>query len=71
MNGAGDMDLSRLESTDATVVVNGAGSMDVNATGTLVATVNGVGSIDYYGKPAGLTTTINGVGSISPHTGDK
>jgi hypothetical protein len=71
MNGAGDMDLSRLEATDATVVVNGAGSMDVNATGTLVATVNGVGSIDYYGKPSGLTTTINGVGSIGPHAGDK
>jgi len=70
MNGAGNMDLSRLEAGSAIVAVNGAGSMDVNATGSLNATVNGVGSINYYGKPAQVTTAVNGVGSISPHTQD-
>lgn len=70
MNGAGKMDLSRLEAQSATVTANGAGSIDVNATGSLVATVNGVGSINYYGKPAKVTTAINGVGSISPRTRD-
>jgi Putative auto-transporter adhesin, head GIN domain len=71
MNGAGNMDLTRLEAGSATVAVNGAGSMDVNATGSLNATVNGVGSINYYGKPAQVTTAINGVGSISAHTRDN
>lgn len=66
MNGAGSMDLSRLEAESATVSLNGAGSLEVNATGALDATVNGVGSINYYGKPAKVTTAINGVGSISP-----
>jgi hypothetical protein len=70
MNGAGKMDLSRLEAVSAIVTANGAGSIDVNSTGSLNATVNGVGSIDYYGKPAKLTTAINGVGSISPRTRD-
>jgi hypothetical protein len=68
MNGAGKMDLSRLEAQTATVTTNGAGSIDVNSTASLDATVNGVGSINYYGTPAKVTTAINGVGSISPRT---
>jgi hypothetical protein len=70
MNGAGKMDLSRLEAQSATVTANGAGTIDVNSTAALDATVNGVGSINYYGKPAKVTTAINGVGSISPRTRD-
>jgi hypothetical protein len=66
MNGAGNMDLSHLESESATVTVNGAGNMDVFATRTLVATVNGVGSVTYEGQPADVKTAINGVGSIKP-----
>jgi hypothetical protein len=66
INGAGNMDLSRVEAREATVSVNGAGSLEVNATESLDATVNGVGSINYAGKPQNLTTSINGVGSISP-----
>jgi Putative auto-transporter adhesin, head GIN domain len=70
MNGAGKMDLSQLEAVSALVTANGAGSIDVNSTGSLDATVNGVGTINYYGKPAKVTTAINGVGSISPRTRD-
>jgi hypothetical protein len=65
-NGAGNMDLARLVAGAATVSLNGAGNMDVNATKSLDATVNGVGSIDYLGKPQDVKTSINGVGSISP-----
>jgi len=70
LNGAGNLNLSRLEAVSATVSANGAGSIEVNATGSLDATVNGVGSINYYGKPAKVTTAINGVGSISPRNRD-
>jgi hypothetical protein len=66
VNGAGSIDLSRLEATDAEVAVNGTGSIDVNVTGRLDATVNGVGNIEYLGKPAQLNSSINGVGSIGP-----
>lgn len=66
VNGAGNMDLAGLIARDATVSVNGAGNVQVHATQGLDATVNGVGSIRYGGKPAGVKTAINGVGSISP-----
>lgn len=66
INGAGDMDLSRLMARDAKVSVNGAGNMKIQATGALDATVNGVGSIVYAGNPQPVQTAINGVGSIKP-----
>jgi hypothetical protein len=66
VNGAGSLDLGKLESTDAEVVVNGTGNIKVRATGRLDATVNGVGNIEYFGKPRDLNTAIHGVGSIEP-----
>jgi hypothetical protein len=66
VNGAGSIDLARLEAGDAEVAVNGTGSIEVQASGQLDAAVNGVGSIRYAGKPAQVNTSINGVGSIQP-----
>jgi Putative auto-transporter adhesin, head GIN domain len=71
INGAGNMDLSRVAAREATVTLNGAGHLEVNAKEKLDATVNGVGSIEYAGKPPQLTTSINGVGSIAPANADK
>jgi hypothetical protein len=65
-NGAGNLDLSHLDAREATVAVNGAGNIEVNASQKLDATVNGVGSITYAGKPKDLVSAIHGVGSISP-----
>lgn len=64
INGAGNMDLVRLVATDANVSVNGAGNMATNVTGTLRATVNGVGSVTYAGNPQRVEPAINGVGSV-------
>lgn len=66
VNGAGNLDLSRVTAGEAEAQVNGAGSIELNVTGHLTATVNGVGSITYAGKPAQVDTSINGVGSIRP-----
>jgi hypothetical protein len=66
VNGAGSIDLARLKSTDAEVAVNGTGSIEVDVSGELDATVNGVGNISYVGKPTRLNSSINGVGSIGP-----
>jgi hypothetical protein len=66
MNGAGNMDLSHLVAGDATVAVNGAGNLSAHVTGSLQASVNGVGSITYAGNPGKVSTEINGVGSIKP-----
>jgi hypothetical protein len=67
INGAGNLDLARLAASDAQVTLNGTGKATVQATGRLDATVNGVGNIEYIGKPHDLKTSINGVGSIKEH----
>lgn len=64
VNGAGSMDVSALVAGDASVVVNGAGELKANVTGSLEATVNGVGSITYAGKPQRVESQIHGVGRI-------
>ena len=66
VNGAGSLDLGHLVAHDAAVTVNGTGNVKVQASGRLDATVNGVGNIEYLGKPADLNTAIHGVGSIEP-----
>jgi hypothetical protein len=37
----------------------------VRATGTLTASVNGVGEIRYAGNPAHVESRVNGIGRIS------
>jgi hypothetical protein len=69
IDGAGNADLARLVATDAEVAVNGAGRLQVHATGTLRAEVNGVGSITYQGNPQKVIPSVHGVGSISPDAG--
>lgn len=64
VNGAGNLDLAHLSATDANVAVNGTGNIKVSASGRLDAAVNGVGNIEYLGKPRDLNTAIHGVGSI-------
>ena len=66
LNGAGNLHLRHLAATDARVVVNGTGNVDVDVSDRLDATVNGVGNISYQGKPKVLNTAIHGVGSIGP-----
>jgi hypothetical protein len=69
INGAGNMDLSKLSAVDATVYVNGAGELTVNVTGSLEAELNGVGNIRYAGNPQKVEPQINGVGHIGPVPG--
>jgi len=69
LDGAGRADLGKLAATDAEVAVNGAGSLDLQVTGTLTAEVNGVGRITYAGNPQRVVPAVHGVGSISPAGG--
>lgn len=66
INGAGNMDLTRLGAEEATVAVNGAGNLKLRATVSLEASVNGVGTIEYAGSPARVKPSISGVGRIAP-----
>lgn len=65
MAGAGHADLKQLVANDAKVTVEGVGSVYVNSTGTLDATMNGVGAILYSGSPHEVNTSMNGLGTIS------
>lgn len=64
MSGAGHADLSRLVADDATVTVDGVGSVIVNPRESLDATMNGVGAIFYTGSPSRVNTRMNGLGTI-------
>lgn len=65
MQGAGRANLRDLVANDAKVTVDGVGSVHVNATESLDATMNGVGAILYSGAPHEVSTSMNGVGTIS------
>ncbi|HEY0942358.1 MAG TPA: DUF2807 domain-containing protein [Steroidobacter sp.] len=67
MTGAGHADLARLAAVDATVTVDGVGSVIVNARGSLDATMNGVGAIFYTGSPSKVNARMNGLGTIAQH----
>jgi hypothetical protein len=64
MAGAGHADLSKLSANDASVTVDGVGSVIVNPQDSLDATMNGVGAILYTGTPRRVNTRMNGLGTI-------
>lgn len=65
MAGAGHADLGKLVVAEATVTVDGVGSVIVNARESLDATMNGVGAIFYSGSPKRVNTRMNGLGTIA------
>jgi hypothetical protein len=71
MTGAGHADLSKLVVADATVTVDGVGSVIVNARESLDATMNGVGAIFYTGTPSKVNTRMNGLGTIAQRDGNE
>lgn len=64
LNGVGSYDGDDLRSSEATVVVSGAGSADIWAVDILTVTISGVGSVNYYGYPT-LSQSITGLGSVN------
>lgn len=63
-DGVGNVDAVDLESENVYASSNGVGNISCNATQSLNASVKGVGSIHYKGKPAKKTFIKKGVGSI-------
>ncbi len=63
--GVGSATLQHLVARDANVTLAGTGTIDVDVTGTLDATVNGVGTILYSGHPARVESHVSGVGTIT------
>ena len=63
-NGAADLNFKEVEAKDATVEINGAGDIDISASGSVRVEINGAGAVTLHVKPASLQSEINGVGSI-------
>jgi hypothetical protein len=64
LNGAGRIVTDELTAKDVKVQINGAGYATVFASNSIDATIAGVGSIEYTGKPAKVKSNIMGLGAI-------
>ena len=62
--GLGDVDLGEFVARDATVVLSGAGTVQVHVTGALEARVPGSGTITYVGDPDTVDQEVTGSGSV-------
>jgi hypothetical protein len=62
--GASSLDLERLAVEDATVRIDGVGSVSIAASHLVDVIINGAGNVTLHRKPTKLRSEINGVGSI-------
>lgn len=69
LDGAGNYQAGDLQSQSTTIEINGLGNGTVYATDTLAITINGGGSVGYYGSPR-VTQEITGLGDIK-NLGEK
>jgi hypothetical protein len=64
IDGAGNYQAGDLQTSSTTIDINGLGNGTVWTTDTLDITIDGGGTVNYYGDPS-LTQEINGVGDIN------
>lgn len=67
VSGTGDVEAGDLESEQVDVRVSGTGDCTVYVTGTLDASVSGLGDVRYRGNPSEVNTSASGLGSIKPY----
>jgi hypothetical protein len=64
VSGLGSFQGADLKAQTASIDLNGLGSAEVWASGTLNADINGMGSVNYFGA-AQVTKSVNGLGSVN------
>lgn len=64
ITGSGDVDLSDLATTDATVDVSGSGQARIAPTGEADVSIGGSGDVDLTTRPARLIQDISGSGDV-------
>ncbi len=62
--GVGLVNTRELSAKQVDVSLDGVGSVDVKATESLNARVDGIGSLTYYGKPQRVNKSANGIGGV-------
>ena len=65
VSGSGVVQFARLAARDVRAAVSGSGSIFVNVTKMLDASVSGSGAIVYTGNPADVTRSVTGSGAIT------
>jgi hypothetical protein len=63
--GVGEVDTHALKAQRADVNFEGIGGVKVYANERLDANVKGMGSLEYFGKPATVNKSVAGIGSVS------
>ena len=63
--GVGEVDAKALIAQDADVTFRGIGDVSVHATNKLNASVQGLGNLTYYGKPASVSKSVSGIGNVT------
>jgi hypothetical protein len=65
LDGTGNLELGGLRARDVQAALSGTGRIVVKPSGTLDASVPGMGSIVYRGDPVKVTTIITGIGAVA------
>jgi len=65
LSGSGEVDLTALRTTDATVDLNGSGDVRVGPTGSARIDISGSGDVNLTRRPASLQQSVSGSGEIS------
>jgi hypothetical protein len=65
-SGASTAELADFQVTDAAVVVSGASTAIVNASGTLDAEASGASHVGYQGSPTLRNVEVSGASSVDP-----
>lgn len=63
-DGAGNIDLGKVQGRDATVRINGVGDVTIGATGLVDVEINGAGNVTLVRKPETLRSRMNGIGTV-------
>ena len=64
IQGTGNYHAFDLQSVDAVASVSGTGSQEISVSNSLKASIAGIGTIRYRGKPATITRSVSGLGTI-------
>lgn len=63
--GVGSINARDLDAQHVDVSLEGVGSVQVRATESLRAKVDGIGALTYYGKPVRIRKSVDGIGTVS------
>lgn len=64
LDGEGDMHLEALAAQHAIAVLGGSGTLELQASGSVTARLNGAGKILIHGNPLRVNETVSGTGTI-------